>query len=204
MTTAPTSNSKKFLRNLSFELSFWKITFLLSLEISSWISSCTPILTLSPNKYLFTNEGHNSSYLVQQNRPQTWLQRHRDPVGYRRGKDRALLKSKEHSLEDIKHEDKRKSVVEGKEMAAVRMIKRNKNYFEKDMWYIEYWWVKCAASLLPVYLVGHDVVEVIGGDKSIIIEISLVEYVVPLVIAHVLSQLLADLLQLVGGDFSLC
>ena len=63
--------------------------------------------------------------------------------------------------------------------------------------------VKCAASLVPINLVGHDVVKVVTGDESILIEVSFVEYVVPFVVTHVFSELLTDLLQLQSGDFSL-
>ena len=63
--------------------------------------------------------------------------------------------------------------------------------------------VKCAASLLPINLVGHDVIEVVTGDESIIIEVGFVEYVVPFVVTHVFTELLTDLLQLQSGDFSL-
>ena len=63
--------------------------------------------------------------------------------------------------------------------------------------------VKCAASLLPINLVGHDVIEVVSSDKSIIIEVSFVENVVPFIITHVLTQLLTNFFQLQSGDFSL-
>ena len=63
--------------------------------------------------------------------------------------------------------------------------------------------VKCAASLVPINLVGHDVVKVVTGDESILIEVSFVEYVVPFVVTHVFSELLTDLFQLQCGDFSL-
>ena len=63
--------------------------------------------------------------------------------------------------------------------------------------------VKCAASLLPINLVGHDVIEIVGSDKSIIIEVSFVEYVIPFIVTHVLSEFLTNLFQLSCGDFSL-
>ena len=57
--------------------------------------------------------------------------------------------------------------------------------------------VKCLGrSLVPVDLVGHDVVKVVGHHKSIIVEVSLVENVVPLVVRKVLAQFLTHLLQL--------
>ena len=64
--------------------------------------------------------------------------------------------------------------------------------------------VKCAGqSLFPVDLVGHDVVEVITGDEAVVIEIGLVEHVVPLVLSEVLAQFLADFLELVNSDLAL-
>lgn len=50
---------------------------------------------------------------------------------------------------------------------------------------------------------GHDVVEIVRGDKSIIIKISLEEHVVDLVFSQVFSQFLGDLLEFSGGDFAL-
>ena len=51
---------------------------------------------------------------------------------------------------------------------------------------------------------GHDVVEIVSGNESIIVKISLVEDVVNLVLSQVLTQVLSDLLEFVGSDFSLC
>ena len=58
-------------------------------------------------------------------------------------------------------------------------------------------------SLLPINFVGHDVVEIVGGDKSIIIEISLEEHMVNLVFGQILSQFLSNLFELSGGDLAL-
>ena len=58
-------------------------------------------------------------------------------------------------------------------------------------------------SLVPIGLVGHDVVEIITGDKSIIVEVGFEEHVVELVFGEVLSQLLGDLLEFQGCDLAL-
>ena len=58
-------------------------------------------------------------------------------------------------------------------------------------------------SLLPVDLVGHDVVEIVSSDKSIIIKVSLGEDVVPFIVGKVLAEFLAELFQLKNGDLSL-
>jgi len=64
--------------------------------------------------------------------------------------------------------------------------------------------VKCAGqSLFPVDLVGHDVVKVITGDETIVIEISLVEHVVPFVLGEILAQFLSNFLEFVNGDLAL-
>ena len=60
-----------------------------------------------------------------------------------------------------------------------------------------------ALSLVPVDLVSHDVVEVIGSDETVLVEVSLREDVIDLLLSQVLSQILRDLLQLVGGDLAL-
>ena len=64
--------------------------------------------------------------------------------------------------------------------------------------------VKCAGqSLFPVDLVGHDVVKVITSDETIIIEISLVEHLVPFVLSKVLAQFVSDFLEFVNSDLAL-
>ena len=49
---------------------------------------------------------------------------------------------------------------------------------------------------------GHDVVEIVSGHESIIIQIGLGENVLDLVISQVLSQFLGNFLQLKGGESS--
>ena len=49
---------------------------------------------------------------------------------------------------------------------------------------------------------SHDVVEVISSDESIIIQISLSEVILDFLICQILTQLLGDLLELQGGEFS--
>jgi molybdopterin-binding protein len=58
-------------------------------------------------------------------------------------------------------------------------------------------------SLFPVNLVGHDVVEIVSGDESIIIQIGLGEDVLNFIISQVLSQFSSDLLQLQSGESTL-
>ena len=48
----------------------------------------------------------------------------------------------------------------------------------------------------------HDVVEIVSGHESIIIQIGLGENVLDLVISQVLSQFLGNFLQLKGGESS--
>ena len=58
-------------------------------------------------------------------------------------------------------------------------------------------------SLVPIGLVGHDVVEIITSDESIIIEVSFEKHVVDLILRKVLSQFLSNIFQLQSGYFSL-
>ena len=58
-------------------------------------------------------------------------------------------------------------------------------------------------SLVPVDLVGHDVVEVVGSHETVLVQVSLAENVVDLLLAQVLPKFACDLLELVGGDFAL-
>ena len=45
---------------------------------------------------------------------------------------------------------------------------------------------------------GHDVVEVVAGNETVLVEVSLAEHMVDLVLSQVLSQLLSNFLQLVS------
>ena len=58
-------------------------------------------------------------------------------------------------------------------------------------------------SLFPVNLVGHDVVEIVSGNESIIIQISLGENVLNFIISQVFSQFSSDLLQLQSCESTL-
>lgn len=58
-------------------------------------------------------------------------------------------------------------------------------------------------SLLPIYFVGEDVVEVVGSDESVVIEVGLHEDLLNLLVVEVFSEVLGNLLQLVGGDLAL-
>ena len=60
-----------------------------------------------------------------------------------------------------------------------------------------------SGSLFPVDLVGHDVVEVISHNETIVVEVSLFEHVVDLFFGKVLAQVLSDLLELQSGDLAL-
>jgi len=50
---------------------------------------------------------------------------------------------------------------------------------------------------------SHDVVEVIRGNETILIEIGFAENVIDFIFSQVLSQFLGDFLQLVDGDLAL-
>lgn len=50
---------------------------------------------------------------------------------------------------------------------------------------------------------GQDVVEVISGNETIVIKIGLDKNLLDFLIVQILSKILGDLLQLVGGDLSL-
>jgi hypothetical protein len=58
-------------------------------------------------------------------------------------------------------------------------------------------------SLFPVDLVGHDVVEVVGSHETIVIEVSLLEDLLDLLVSKVLSEVVGNLLKLVDGQFTL-
>jgi len=57
-------------------------------------------------------------------------------------------------------------------------------------------------SLFPINSVSHDVVEVITGDKSIIIEIGLSEDLVNFLVVQVLSQFVSYFFQLQSCNLS--
>ena len=50
---------------------------------------------------------------------------------------------------------------------------------------------------------GEDVVEVVSSDKTVVIEVSFHEDLLDFLIVEVFSEVLGDLLELVGGDLSL-
>lgn len=56
---------------------------------------------------------------------------------------------------------------------------------------------------VPVYFVGHDVVEILGSDESVFVEVSFIEHVLVLLLAQVLAQVLADLLEFESGELAL-
>jgi len=58
-------------------------------------------------------------------------------------------------------------------------------------------------SLLPIYFVGEDVVEIVSGDETIVIEVGLHEDLLDLLVVEVFSEVLSNLLELVGGDLAL-
>ena len=60
-----------------------------------------------------------------------------------------------------------------------------------------------AQSLFPVDLMSHDVVEIVAGHETVLIEIGLGEDVVDFVLAQLLSQLGCDFLELLHCDLSL-
>jgi hypothetical protein len=57
--------------------------------------------------------------------------------------------------------------------------------------------------LLPIDLVGEDVVEVISSDETIVIKVSLHENLLDFLVIQVLAEVLGNLLELMGGDLSL-
>ncbi len=48
----------------------------------------------------------------------------------------------------------------------------------------------------------HDVVEIVSGHESVVVQVSLSENVLDLIVSQVLSQFLGDFLQLKGGESS--
>jgi hypothetical protein len=58
-------------------------------------------------------------------------------------------------------------------------------------------------SLFPVDLVGHDVVEVVGSDEAVVVEVGLHEDLLDFLVSEVLAEVMGDLLELVDGEFAL-
>lgn len=58
-------------------------------------------------------------------------------------------------------------------------------------------------SFIPVHAVGHDVIEVFSGDKSIFVKVGLAESSLDFLVGQVLSQVLSNLLELGPGEFAL-
>lgn len=58
-------------------------------------------------------------------------------------------------------------------------------------------------SLIPINFVGHDVVEIVSSNETILIKISLAENVVKLFFGKILTKISGDLLQLVNSDLTL-
>ena len=58
-------------------------------------------------------------------------------------------------------------------------------------------------SLVPVDLVGHDVVEVVGSDEAVVVEVGLHEDLLDFLVSEVLAEVVGDLLELVDGEFAL-
>jgi hypothetical protein len=59
------------------------------------------------------------------------------------------------------------------------------------------------SNSVPVDSVGHDVVEIFGSDESVFVEVGLAEHVLVFLLSQVLSEILADLLELEGGELAL-
>lgn len=57
--------------------------------------------------------------------------------------------------------------------------------------------------MLPIYFVCEDVVEVISGNKTIIIKISLHKNLLNFLIIQILSKILSNFLEFMSGDLSL-
>ncbi len=58
-------------------------------------------------------------------------------------------------------------------------------------------------SLFPIDLVGHDVVEVVGSDETIVVEVGLLEDLLDFLVGQVLSEVVGDFLELVDRQFAL-
>lgn len=58
-------------------------------------------------------------------------------------------------------------------------------------------------SLVPVDLVGHDVVEVISSHETVLVQVSFAENVIDLIFAQVLSQITGNFLEFVHSNFTL-
>ena len=63
--------------------------------------------------------------------------------------------------------------------------------------------MKSVSNSVPVNSVGHDVVEVLGCDESVFVEVGFIEHVVVLLLSQVLAQVLADLLEFESCELSL-
>jgi hypothetical protein len=57
-------------------------------------------------------------------------------------------------------------------------------------------------SAVPVHPMGHDIIEVIGRYESIVIQISLYEHLLQLLVSHVLADVLGYSLELQDGDLA--
>ena len=60
-----------------------------------------------------------------------------------------------------------------------------------------------ASDSIPINFVGHDVIEVILGDESIVVKVSLNEDFFNFFVSHVFSEILGNFFEVKGGEFSL-
>ena len=56
--------------------------------------------------------------------------------------------------------------------------------------------------MFPINFVSHDIVEIVSGDESIIVQIGFGEDVLDFLISQVFSQILGDLFEFEGGESS--
>ena len=66
-----------------------------------------------------------------------------------------------------------------------------------------YGWINHSCSLIPVNAVCHDVIEVINGHKTILIQISSIKHALEFFVGQIFSQILGNFLQFVPGEFTL-
>jgi hypothetical protein len=51
--------------------------------------------------------------------------------------------------------------------------------------------------------VGHDVIEVVLGDESVVVEVGIPEHLVELLLSHILAELFGDLAEVIDGELFL-
>ena len=70
-------------------------------------------------------------------------------------------------------------------------------------WLIDKVGVSYGESLVPVDLVGHDVVEVFEGDEAVVVEVCALDHGLDVLVVDVLADVLGDLFEFEAGEFTL-